>query len=139
VTSRAALADLLAAREASGCADRITVVSKTVDEDREASMINRSLAVASCPLHEDPFDHELLKGATAGKPLVTTSDSVGLARVLVDEHSGHRCRPDPAAIAKAFDALARSPRSCAALGAVANERVGAHGVSWERVLERLAG
>jgi glycosyltransferase involved in cell wall biosynthesis len=135
-----ATADLEAlecARAASAHPDRIIIIPQFIDEDQKVKLVNGSLACVYSPIDEDSYGYVTLEGAQAGKALITTSDSGGILKLVIDGRSGVVCNPDPIELGAAFDQLFRSRQTAAQLGQGAHERMLELGISWEHVLRRL--
>lgn len=157
-----AMLEMLHAERASSCAaDRITIVANPPEEPTDVvgvevvgvevegtspvaesprsmpELVNRALACVSCPIDESVLDGVLLGAALASKPLITTSDSFGSLLLAVDDITGLVCDPDPVSLARVFDSLSRSPKSCDRYGAAARNRVDGLGATWRNVVDRL--
>jgi glycosyltransferase involved in cell wall biosynthesis len=135
-----ATADLEAlecARAASAHPDRIIIIPQFIDEDQKVKLVNGSLACVYSPIDEDSYGYVTLEGAQAGKALITTSDSGGILKLVIDGRSGVVCNPDPIEMGAAFDQLFRSRQTATQLGQGAHERMLELGISWDHVLRRL--
>lgn len=125
------------ARQASGCASRIVVLPQFIEEHHKVELVNRSLGCVYSPIDEDSYGYVTLEGAQAAKALITTSDSGGILKLVIEGKSGIVCAPDPRELASAFDCLYNSPQVATELGIGAHERMLELGISWDRVVDRL--
>lgn len=125
------------ARHDTGCADRITLILRYIDEAHKVDLVNQALACVYCPLDEDSYGYVTLEAAQASKALITTYDAGGVTDLVIDGLSGLVCPPEPKELGNAFDSLYRSPRTAEELGVGAHERMLELGISWDNVLDRL--
>lgn len=131
------LEEIESARRESGCAERIIVIPRFIEERQKVEFVNRSLACVYCPLDEDSYGYVMLEGATAEKALITTDDSGGVLKLVIDGHSGIVCGADPIELGRAFDQMYESPHIAQKLGSGARQQMLELNISWDNVLRRL--
>ena len=75
----------------------------------------------------------------ARKAVLTTSDSGAVVELIEDGVNGEILRPDPAAIAGAFDRLYLDRKRARRMGEAHAARIASMNITWDRVLERMLG
>lgn len=118
-----------------GVADRVEFLG-SVDDDRVLELYAGALAVVYTPFDED-LGYVTLEAFLAGKPVVTTTDAGGPLEFVVDGENGAVTEPQPEALADAINRLGANRRAAAALGEAGRAR--AQGITWDGVVEKLAG
>lgn len=115
---------------------RVTLDLRFLSRQEYAKYVCESSAVAYVPLDEDSFGYVSMEGATAGKALITSTDSGGVLSLVRDGVTGWVAKPDPEHLG---DILSQAilPHTTARLGAAARDRWLGMGISWERTVERL--
>lgn len=90
-----------------------------------------------------PFDEDLgyvtQEAMLAEKPVVTTTDSGGPLEFIVDEKHGLIVKPEPRALAEAFDRLFLDRDLARNLGRMARKRYDELSISWDSVVAKLTG
>lgn len=90
-----------------------------------------------------PFDEDLgyitQEAMLAEKPVVTTTDSGGPLEFIIDGKSGLVVKPDPRALAAAFDQLFLNRDFARSLGKMARKRYDQLSISWDSVIAKLTG
>jgi len=90
-----------------------------------------------------PFDEDLgyvtLEAMLAEKPVVTTTDSGGPLEFITDGKHGLVVKPDPHALAGAFDQLFLDRYLARNLGRMARSRYDELSISWDSVIDKLTG
>jgi glycosyltransferase involved in cell wall biosynthesis len=120
-----------------GLEERVDFYDEVISEDRKNELFARSLGVVYIPEDEDSYGFVGLEAAGARKPVVTTTDSGGVHELVTDQVNGLVTRPDPEALAVAFDALWSDRGWAEALGAAHMDQVAKLNISWDHVVERL--
>jgi glycosyltransferase involved in cell wall biosynthesis len=108
-----------------------------VDEGQKRDLYARSLGVIFPPLDED-YGYVTLEAMLSAKPVVTCTDSGGPLEFVVPNETGLVCEPDPPALAAALDRLWDDRAGARAMGEAGRARYQALGISWRRVVGRLA-
>ena len=83
--------------------DRVDFVGRVPDREL-AELYRNARAVIVSPEAED-FGYVTIEAFQAGRPVITTNDSGGPAELLTDGSDGVVTEPDPAALARAIEAL----------------------------------
>lgn len=119
-----------------GVEDKVSIVSRWLDEDEKTSLFAGALAVAYVPYDEDSYGYVSLEAAESWKAIITCSDSGGLVEFVENGVNGFVAAPEPAALAECFDRL--WDRNVAIrMGQAAHERPSALNISWQCVTEAL--
>jgi glycosyltransferase involved in cell wall biosynthesis len=105
-----------------------------VDDKLLAELYNNCRAVHFAPLDED-YGLVAVEALTAGKPVITATDSGGPLEHVRDGVSGLVVPPDAGAQAEAIGRLWADRELCRRLGEQGREDV--RGISWGAVLDRL--
>ncbi len=131
------VADLHAAVERHGLSDRVDLRLRFLDTEEKRDLLAGALAVCYLPVDEDSFGYVTAEAMTAGKPVVTLTDSGGVLNLVHDDQTGQVAEPDPGSVAAAFDRLALDRPRTAAMGRAAEREVERLGLSWDHVIEEL--
>jgi len=116
-----------------GLTDRVTLAFGFHPRERIAEWVNGARACAYLPYDEDSLGYVTMEAMSAGKAVVTVTDSGGLLEI-VNATTGAVVAPDPAALA---DALARVSRDADKLGAAARTLWASKKITWEDTLATL--
>jgi glycosyltransferase involved in cell wall biosynthesis len=95
---------------------------------------NRCRAVYYAPVDED-YGYVTVEAFTAGKPVLTATDSGAIREFVRDGETGAVVSPDPAAFAAALDRWYDAPDEARRLGLAGREAV--KGITWEKVVRAL--
>lgn len=125
---------LYARRRRSG--RRVELRLNWVPDAELARLYAEALAVLVVPFDED-YGYVALEAAASGRPVVTTSDSGGVAATVRDGETGLITEPDPRELAAALDRLAEDPDGARRMGEAARADLDRRALSWEHVVERL--
>ena len=120
-----------------GVADRVDLRGRWISEAEKRSLLTEALACAYIPYDEDSYGYVTLEAYAARKPIVTCTDSGGTLEVAEDGETALVVRPEPRAVAEAFDALYEDRTLARRLGETAHRRPAELGISWPTVLDRL--
>jgi glycosyltransferase involved in cell wall biosynthesis len=131
------VADLHAAVARHGLEDRVELRLRFVETEEKRDLLAGALAICYLPVDEDSFGYVTAEAMTAGKPVVTVSDSGGVLNLVLDGVTGYVTAPQAGDLALAFDRLESDRGRTAALGAAAETEVAALGLSWDHVIEEL--
>lgn len=129
--------ELHEAIEEHGLQDRVTMHLEFVETEFKRDLLAGALGVAYFPIDEDSFGYVTAEAMTAGKPVVTLSDSGGILNLVHDGRTGLVAAPDPRSIATAFDRLFTDRPATEKMGASAEEAVARLNLSWDHVIEEL--
>jgi len=121
----------------SGARERIELLSRVGDEEL-AELYRSAVAVCYPPFDED-YGYVTLEGFAAARPVITAADSGGPLEFVRDEATGLVVRPEPAAMASAFDRLWSDRGVGARMGLAARRDLLASVPEWPQVTARLLG
>jgi glycosyltransferase involved in cell wall biosynthesis len=116
---------------------RVDVIARYISEDEKAELINGSRAVAYLPYDEDSYGYVTAEAMTAGKAVITCTDSGGILELVQHGRTGLVVAPTPTDLADAINRIGRSHRLAESLGEAARKRVAQLGLSWDAAIERL--
>jgi glycosyltransferase involved in cell wall biosynthesis len=117
--------------------DRVDVRGRWISEQEKRDLFASALACAYVPYDEDSYGYVTLEAYRARRPVITCTDSGGTLELVEDGRTGLVVGPNPHSLAKAMDTLFENRKRARELGEAGQERVGALGISWDRVIERL--
>jgi glycosyltransferase involved in cell wall biosynthesis len=120
-----------------GVSDRVTLDVRMLSRREYADYVNGALAVAYIPFDEDSLGYVAMEAATAAKPLITTVDSGGVLRMIVDDSTGWSAPATADGLAVAFSAAFESVERARSYGENLREHWQGFGSNWERVVEAL--
>jgi glycosyltransferase involved in cell wall biosynthesis len=131
------LTELYALVQKLGLAGRVMIEPRWISEQEKADRLASSLAVAYVPFDEDSYGYPTLEAAQARRAILTASDSGGVLEFVRDGVEGLVVRPQPDALAAAFDRLHEDRGLAGRLGAAAAARVRQLGIDWDSVIDKL--
>ena len=117
--------------------DRVELICKRLERSEIAAFVNGSLACAYIPFDEDSLGYVTMEAFSAGKAVVTTSDSGGLLEIVREGETGAVAMPDPEAIGEAIDRVVGSTTRARALGCAARSVLDARQLTWTATVEKL--
>lgn len=120
-----------------GVADRVRFDLKFHSRQEIAALVNSSVACAYLPKDEDSLGYVAMEAAEAGKALITTSDSGGVADMVVKGTSGWCVAPTPQQLGKAMSQAFGNLRRTREMGMQAREIWHARGINWESTVGSL--
>lgn len=120
-----------------GLADRVELDLRFLPRETYARYVNESAAVAYLPFDEDSLGYVAMEAATAGKPILSTTDSGGVLGLARHGETGWVVEPTAAALAGAIDMVFRNPMRTRDLGEAARASWLAIGVDWPSTVEML--
>lgn len=123
--------------EALGLADRVKLDLRFLPRTDYASYINHAAAVAYLPFDEDSLGYVTMEAATAGKALITTTDSGGILTLVRHKETGWVAEPQASSLADVMVQVYADARRTAAFGVAARELWTGMGISWPKTVERL--
>lgn len=126
------LRELVRAR---GLEERVVVAGRLPDE-AVVARYNACRAVYYAPVDED-YGYATVEAFTAGKPVLTATDSGATREFVRDGETGAVVPPDPAALAAVLDRWHNDPAGARALGLAGRRAVA--DISWDRVVAALTG
>ena len=107
-----------------------------VTQEEKLKLYANARAVMFIPYDED-YGYITLEGMSAGKALITATDSGGSLEFIENGKTGIVVKPNPTDLAKAIDEVANSVSMAKELGKAAKKRIGEMDISWENVVKEL--
>ena len=86
---------------------------------------------------EDSYSYVTYEGWAAGRPVITVSDSEGIAHAIGEAGGGVIAEPNPTSLAAVITDLLADPVSAAAAGGAGRNWVTTHGTTWDDAIARL--
>lgn len=105
-----------------------------------ANYVNNSSACAYLPYDEDSLGYVAMEAATAGKPIITTSDSGGILGLVKNGYTGWVTEPTPVALSEALTLATTQSQACRCeMGESAKMLWSEIGTTWPMIINRLLG
>ncbi|MGJ8605974.1 MAG: glycosyltransferase [Marivita sp.] len=120
-----------------GVADRVTWLG-AVDDATLLRHYAEARAVVFVPQDED-YGYISLEAMLAGKPVITVSDAGGPLEFIRDGAEGFVTAAKPAALGKAFERVMSDAALAEKLGQAGHARYRSMNISWDHVVDTLAG
>lgn len=120
-----------------GLQDRVKLDMRFLARREYAAYVNKSRAVAYLPVDEDSFGYVAMEAAMACKPVITTTDSGGVANFVVHQETGWSATPDVEDITKVLHQVQASAGRAREMGASCLDRWNKLGVNWNMTVEKL--
>jgi len=118
-------------------ARRVEVIPRFISEQEKADLFSRALACAYLPYDEDSYGYVTLEAYHARKPVITCTDSGGVAMLVKHGETGFAIPPEPPAIAAAMDALFEDRQAARRMGEAGIELLRSLKIGWDWVIEAL--
>lgn len=125
--------------EQHGLQDRVHLDMRFLTRAELASYINEACAVAYLPFDEDSLGYVAMEAATAGKPIISASDSGGVLGLVHHLETGWVVDPVVESLVVALDLACRDTSSNQAMGQAARKLWGDMEISWPNTVARLLG
>lgn len=123
--------------ERHGLQDRVTLDNRWISEGEKRYLLSNALASIYVPLDEDSYGYPTLEAAASARATITTSDAGGVIEFVEDGSSGLVAKPEPEALAKAFDRVWGDRKLAEKLGKGAKRRMDTLKIQWDHVVTRL--
>lgn len=120
-----------------GLVDRVKLDMRFLPRTDYARYINEASAVAYLPYDEDSLGYVTMEAATAGKALISATDSGGILSLVKHEQTGWVAEPNAAALSDVMSRVYADAGKTAELGKDARQLWTAMEVSWPKTIERL--
>ncbi|WP_063674011.1 glycosyltransferase family 4 protein [Dyella thiooxydans] len=120
-----------------GLQDRVQLDLRFLPRETYAGYVNGALAVAYLPFDEDSLGYVTMEAATAGKALITTTDSGGVLGLVRDKDTGLVAKPHAASLGDAMSALWQDRALARICGNAAREHWISFGADWPQTIEAL--
>jgi len=117
--------------------DRVKLDLRFLPRQEYANYLNKSLASIYIPLDEDSLGYVMMESATAGKALLTTSDSGGLLHLVKHKETGLISEPNAESIAEILDVIWEDKKKALLYGEQAREYWNSLNITWNNVIKVL--
>lgn len=128
---------LVASVERLGLADRVKLDLRFLPRELYAKYVNNAAAVAYLPYDEDSMAYVAMEAATAGKAIITTTDSGGLLALVKHEQTGWVVPPDAQGLAEAMAAVFDNESRTKTYGQNARALWRSMDINWPHTVETL--
>lgn len=123
--------------EQHGLQDRVHLDLRFMNRSELAQYVNESSACAYLPYDEDSLGYVAMEAATAGKPILTTSDSGGVLGLVRDAETGWVREPSAESLAMALQDACSGTAKVGAMGLSARRLWSDMEISWPSTIDRL--
>ena len=120
-----------------GLGNRVKLDFRFLPRETYAKYVNGSVAVAYIPYDEDSLGYVTMEAATAGKALITTTDSGGILGLVKHGETGWVAEPTPASLADAMNGVWQNRKRSRQHGLAAKELWLSFGINWPQTVEKL--
>lgn len=120
-----------------GLADRVKLDLRFLPRETYADYLINAAAVAYLPFDEDSLGYVAMEAATAGKALVTTSDSGGILGLVARGETGWVAEPSASSLADAMDAVFADTALTRSYGLGARDLWNSFEITWPKTVESL--
>lgn len=120
-----------------GLGDRVKLDLRFLPRKTYAEYVNGSAAVAYLPFDEDSLGYVAMEAATAGKALITTTDSGGVLGLVKHEETGWVAEPSPSSLAEAMNSVWRDLTRTQTYGMAAKYLWLSFDINWPKTVETL--
>jgi glycosyltransferase involved in cell wall biosynthesis len=123
--------------EQHGLTDRVKLDIRFLPRAEYAAYLNGATAVAYLPFDEDALSYVGMEAATAGKPIITASDSGGVLGLVKQGQTGWIASPNVESVAQTIAEATRNHNKTKQLGLAAREFLKSLNITWPHTIERL--
>ena len=120
-----------------GLGDRVRLLPMFITEEEKAELFADCLACAYTPYDEDSYGYVTLEACHCRKAVVTCTDSGGTHLLVRHGDTGLIARPEPEALAEAFDGLYEDRGDARRMGESGHELIATLKITWDHVIENL--
>lgn len=135
--SPADTARLVGLVEDAGLADRVHLHLRFLDRKELAKYVCGALACAYLPFDEDSLGYVSMEAATAGKAIITATDSGGILGLAKHGETGWVSEPTAEGLGAAITAAYANRAKTMKMGLAAKARWQAMDVTWSKTIEKL--
>lgn len=125
--------------EQHGLQDRVHLDLRFLKRSELARYVNEATACAYLPYDEDSLGYVAMEAATAGKPILTTTDSGGILGLVHHRETGWVSEPTPESLAEALEKACSGAANVSTMGMAARKLWADMKISWPVTIERLLG
>jgi glycosyltransferase involved in cell wall biosynthesis len=133
----AAATKLYQLAERHGVADRLTLDIRFLPRETYAGYVRGARAVAYLPFDEDSLGYVAMEAATAGKAIISTTDSGGILGLAKHRETGWVSEPTAKGLAEAMSAATADGATAARYGGAARDLWRSFDVTWPSTVEAL--
>jgi glycosyltransferase involved in cell wall biosynthesis len=116
---------------------RVDFIPRFISEEEKAQLLGGALGCAYTPYDEDSYGYLTLEAYHSRKPVITCSDSGGIAILVKNSETGLVTAPMPEAIASAMDQLYDDPKEASRMGNAGYDLMMTLGINWPTVVQKL--
>lgn len=120
-----------------GLADRVHLDLQFLPRDAYAAYLRQAAAVAYLPFDEDSLGYVAMEAATAGKALISTTDSGGILGLVKHLETGWVAEPTAEGLCEAMSNVFKNPSITRSYGQAVRELWADMGITWPKTVERL--
>ncbi|VWB45709.1 glycosyl transferase family 1 [Burkholderia lata] len=120
-----------------GLQGRVHLDLRFLSRQELARYVNEAAACAYLPFDEDSLGYVAMEAATAGKALITASDSGGILGLVRQHETGWIAEPTAENLASVLNEACRDTRSVREMGQAARKLWADMEISWPATVERL--
>jgi glycosyltransferase involved in cell wall biosynthesis len=117
--------------------DRVKLDIRFLPRETYADYLINAAAVAYLPFDEDSLGYVAMEAATAGKALITTSDSGGILGLVKHRETGWVANPTPDALAEALSSVFADGSVTRRYGEAARALWHSFNIDWPNTVETL--
>lgn len=117
--------------------DRVRLDLRFLSRIEYAAYLNGSLAAASLPFDEESYSYVAMEAFTAGKPVISTTDSGGVLGLVRHGATGWVAAPTPEGLAAALISAYANPQTTRDLGKAAQALWASMEINWPATVEAL--
>jgi glycosyltransferase involved in cell wall biosynthesis len=120
-----------------GLRDRVRLDIRFLPRQAYADYLNGARAVAYLPFDEDSLGYVAMEGATAGKALITTTDSGGVLGLVRHGETGWVARADAPSLAQVMSVAMEDAARAQVYGNQARQLWNSFGIDWPNTIAAL--
>jgi glycosyltransferase involved in cell wall biosynthesis len=120
-----------------GLEDGVKLVLRNIPRQELAHLVGRARAVAALSLDKNSFGHTIMEAFQASKPVVTTTDSVGMRGLVRHGETGRVSEPTAEALADNMATLLSSSGEAADIGRAGHNLWRSLDVNWPTTIDQL--
>ncbi|QIN62865.1 D-inositol-3-phosphate glycosyltransferase [Caballeronia sp. SBC1] len=120
-----------------GLGNRVKLDLRFLPRETYAEYLMNAAAVAYLPFDEDSLGYVAMEAATAGKALITTSDSGGILGLVKQGETGWVAEPAAASLANAMNAALADTALTRSYGRGAQDLWNSFDITWPKTVESL--
>lgn len=117
--------------------DRVMLDLRFLARQEYADYMNAASACAYLPFDEDSLGYVSMEAATAGKPIITLSDSGGILTLVKKDETGWISDPNAEELTQVLNQASVNTRDVKEMGYAARNLWNSFGITWPKTIERL--